>query len=77
MSQPGPKNVKRHAPYDPVLAAKLSAEYLADVKAGKFDNDVDDFDGLPRRSTGKTPSPSSSPSAPTEYLPGTAPRRPS
>jgi len=47
MSQPGPKNGKRHAPYDPVLAAKLSAEYLADAKAGKFDNDVDDTDELP------------------------------
>ena len=47
MSQPGPKDGKRYPPYNPVLAAKLSAEYLADAKAGKFDNDVDDFDDLP------------------------------
>ena len=47
MSQPGPKDGKRYPPYNPVEFARLSAEFIADAKAGKFDNDVDDFDELP------------------------------
>ena len=47
MSQAAPKNGKRYPPYNPVEFARLSAEYLAMAKAGKFDNDVDDFDDLP------------------------------
>jgi len=47
MSQPGPKNGKRYPPYDPVEFARLSAKFIADAKAGKFDNDEDGVDDLP------------------------------
>jgi len=47
MSQAGPKNGKRYPPYNPVEFARLSAKFIADAKAGKFDNDVDDTDDLP------------------------------
>ena len=47
MSQPGPKDGKRYPPYNPVEFARLSAKFIADAKAGNYDNDADGVDDLP------------------------------